>query len=404
MLRKFLLSSFIFTSLYIGFGVFISGRAISVLPPLSAPVLANGYYDYAGVINVHSLKSSGSGSYAEIVAAAQRSSLDFVIVTDTADFSPDQNAGGYFDRTLLMIGGEYPYLDTRILNFGFENVEHLSGHGRSQIMLSEILSRSEQDTRKGLFVLAHPTKNGFEWRGELPPGLNGIEIFNLKSIWQTAWFEKKLSFLASLFVYPLHADWALLRLYNSYPKHEIAIWDQANLSKPLFGYAGPDADARLRLPWGKRVEFPTYETYFSILGNHVLLSSELTGKADDDKHKILSALRKGNFYVSLDLVGAPRGFSSYAVDRAGAKHLIGSSVKNADTLVVDIGEKPIVPFEVLIYQNGEVIVSSNSVKTVHKILSPGSYRAEVKTRIQLPFPDGREWITWILTNPIQAIN
>src|SRR5690606_8360080 len=109
-----------------------------------------------------------------------------------------------------------------------------------------------------------------------------------------------------LFLYPINMRWSFTRLYASYQRPEIAVWDRENRSRKLVGYAGADANAKARSPFGGDWRIPSYETYFSVLRNHVLIKSELTGNSDQDQQKILQALKDGSFYISLDLIGNPQ--------------------------------------------------------------------------------------------------
>ena len=153
---------------------------------------------------------------------------------------------------------------------------------------------------------------------------------------------------------------------------------------------------------GRILEVPSYQTLFDIMKTHLLLKSELTGNFEVDKAKIYSALKAGQFYMSLDLLANPKGFSTYLKTAYGQQHLMGStlSFKKNLNLVIELPSKPLVPFQVLIYKDGDRILTSTSVKTTFPVLEPGSYRVVVKLRVLLPIPDGKKWIPWIFTNPI----
>ena len=61
----------------------------------------------SGVLHVHSVHSDGVGDVDEIVAAAKRARLDFVIITDHNDFDlkPQER---YSDGVLVIVGQESP--------------------------------------------------------------------------------------------------------------------------------------------------------------------------------------------------------------------------------------------------------------------------------------------------------
>ena len=389
----------------LGFGyvsiAFIFGRVdLKVRNELKTKPTPRKYHDYAGVLNVHSNRSNGSATIAEIHQAASNAKLDYIILTDTNDFEPPVNNEAYLDDTLLLIGGEYSYIDSRLINLNFTDTEHLQGPGRSQVIFADLLDKTKEDRpdETGFLLLAHPNKPGYEMEAPLPLGMDGVEIYNQKSIWQLAWLNKRSSFLWALFLYPINMEWSFTRLFASYTNPELALWEKENLKRPLVGFAGADADSNTRLPWGSW-QFPSYETYFSILRNHVLIESELTGDTESDSKKILGALEKGQFYISLDLIGNAEGFEAYVLAKDTTLYPIGSRVdlNKADKLIVDLGTKPEVEFRVIIFKNGERILSSNSLKTEMIIHSEGIYRAIVQVKLEFPF-EGERWVNWVVTN------
>jgi hypothetical protein len=80
--------------LHLAYGIVISFWKPTVLPSVPGPYTVNQYYDYSGVLNVHSQQSTGSGSLEEIVTAAQNAGLNFLILTDSNNFTPDLSYQG----------------------------------------------------------------------------------------------------------------------------------------------------------------------------------------------------------------------------------------------------------------------------------------------------------------------
>ena len=132
----------------------------------------------------------------------------------------------------------------------------------------------------------------------------------------------------------------------------------------------------------------------------MLLKSELTGEAEGDRKKIINALSDGNFYMSLDMLGDPKGFVAYIQD--GEKtHLMGSRVKYQPgmKLIVKLPRRPRVPFEAAFIKDGQHMMSSNSVDSEFDLHGPGVYRVIVRVFTNFTLPDGNKWITWLYTNP-----
>ena len=73
------------------------------------------------------------------------------------------------------------------------------------------------------------------------------------------------------------------------------------------------------------------------------------------------------------------------------------------SLEVTLPQKPDVPFDVVIYRNGERMMTSNSQTTQYYLTGPGAYRVMVRVIPTLPLPDGKKWIPWIYTNPFHIL-
>ncbi len=242
-MRKFIiLTCAVF--LYLIYGLYLAQYDVRILSEDLVPEPPRGFFDYRGVTNVHTLMSSGSGDVTRVIEAAQTAGLDFLSVTDLNIFEKPKSLAGYHGSLLVMLDGEYSYLNSRLLNIGATSERHLQGVGRSQVLFADLLSQAERDPELGLLVLAHPMKTKYRWSGEYPGGLDGIEVINLKEMWQEAWGKSKLSFFLSLLIFPFNERLALLRLFHS-PEDELRLWDELNRKRRIFALAGVDAEARL---------------------------------------------------------------------------------------------------------------------------------------------------------------
>lgn len=397
-MRKVLIASTVFFLIFV-YGLILSQLQVSVFPDELEPANYPGFYDYRGVTNVHSNRGMGSGTIQEVVRAAQDAGLDYLIVTDLNVFSGQPISEGYHRQLLLLSGNVYSYLESRLIHYDRLQRHSIESIGQAQVLLADLLSQTGADSEPDLLVLAHPSKPGYAWTGAYPSGLDGIEVINLKSIWQRAWSESKLSFIWSALVFPFNPKFALLRLYEE-PQAELNLWDQLSLSRPTIGIAGSEATARAGPLGSNYVRFPSYQLSFSLVSNHVLLRSELTGEAASDRRKILGALASGQFYMCLDVLGNPKGFAAYIKD--GDKiYPMGSRVKFSPgmKLVVRIPRKPTVPFETKFLKDGQELMASNSLETEYDLHGKGVYRVIVRVFPTLTLLDGQRWITWIYSNP-----
>lgn len=381
--KFFVLTSLIF--LYLIYGLYLAQYDVAILPEDLVAEHPKGFFDYRGITNVR------SGDLPAVIAAAQAVGLDFLSITDLNDFDKSTTFAGYHGNLLVTMDGEYSYLNSRLLNIGATTTRHLQGVGRSQVIFADLLSQERKAPDLGLMILAHPMKKQYKWTGEYPMGLDGIELVNLKEMWQQAWTRQRGSFLFSLFVFPFHEKLALLRLFEA-PEDELRLWDELSQRRRMIGIAGAGAEANLR--------FPTYETIFSLVRDHVLLRSEFTGNTASDTEKLSNAIRQGQFYISLDMLGNPKGFNAILRTRSGSSHVMGSELTYEEglSLEVTLPQKPKVPFDTVIYKNGERMMTSNSQVTQYYVNGPGVYRVLVRVIPTLPLPDGKKWIPWIYTN------
>lgn len=383
-MKKFIvLTGLIF--FYLIFGIYLAQYDVKILSEDLVPENPHGFLDYRGITNVR------SGELTEVIASAQAAGLDYLSITDLNVFDKPTSQAGYHSNLLVMMDGEYSYLNSRLLNIGATTSRHLQGVGRSQVLFADLLSQKHKDPDLGILILARPTNSRYRWTGEYPPGLDGIELINLKDVWQESWLHKRWSFLWSLFVYPFHEKLALLRLFET-PEEETTLWDELAEKHRMIGIAGAGAEEKMR--------FPTYETLFSLVRDHVLLRSEFTGNTASDLEKLASAIRQGQFYMSLDILGNPKGFNALVHTKSGQIFTMGSEIKFEPglTLEVTLPQKPKVPFDTVIYRNGERMMTSNSQVTRYFVNSPGVYRVLVRVIPTLPLPDGKKWIPWIYTN------
>lgn len=400
-MRLFGFLTFIIMSYFI-YGFYISQNDLKVINSTLKKITELSYYDYKGIINVHSDLSIGSSPITQIIKSAKNSKLDFMILTDLNEFSEKNLVEGYFDETLILSGSKISYLDSRFIVIPFQKQVLGRNLGDAQIKLADLLS--QEKSKDHLIVLAHPYKAGFSWTGPLPQGLDGIELINLKSLSHRAFDISKLSPLWSLFIYPFNSALSFIRLFNE-PTEELNLFDSSQSYGHFYGFSGAEASARAFPITDYLIKFPSYQKTFEIFSNHVILKSELTGNVKSDKTKILGALKNGNFYLSFDMLGDPKGFKCLIEDRSKS-FLIGSKVKWNKNLKLKISlpHKPNYFFETVIYRNGSRFNTINESTAEIEITQPGVYRVQVRVSPYFPLPDATKWITWIYTNPFFVIN
>lgn len=394
---------------YFVYGFYVSQLSFQVYPESIKNDSSTKYYDYRGVINVHTRDSIGSGTISQIVEAAQNTKLDFLILTDLNHF--DSTVEDFYANNLLfLVGGKYSYLDSRLIYYSAGSVKNDENHfdgnsnlgtnlGEAQLQLTDLLTKKAQDNHSSLLILAHPYKTGFDWVGEIAEGMDGLEIINMKSLAFRAWEISKASVLWSLIIYPFQPSLAFIRLFSE-PSEDINKWDTLGQTRRFFAYAGTEASARA-VPWSNYLlRFPSYQKSFELFTNHILLNSELTGQLQNDRQKVFQALKQGSFYMSFDMIGNPKGF--YAeVENGSRTYTLGSSFKlqPGAKLKVKLPHNIQDFYEVVIYRNGAREETFNEPNIEYAITQPGTYRVQVRISFYFPMPDARKWVTWIYTNP-----
>lgn len=399
MIKAVIAVSFLLISYFV-YGFYISQYEISVVPQKLKGENPSGYYDYRGVINVHSSISIGSSTPSQIATAAKAAGLDFIILTDLNAFEDNVHNDSYSQNVLFLTGGKYSYLDSRLIFYSSNKNLIGKNLGEAQIRFADMLTQTEGGNKESLTILAHPYKLGFSWSGDLSPGLDGVEVINVKSLSVQAWQHSKASVVWSLLIYPFNPEFSLARLFLE-PAEEFALFDRSSLQQKIFAYAGAEASARAIPLANYLIRFPSYQRNFEIATNHVLLTSELTGNLTSDRQKIFSALKKGQFYLAFDALGDPKGFVASLEDRTGRSYPMGSEIRLSKgmTLNVRLPSPPKNFFEIVIYKNGERFKTINEAEVSLPITEPAVYRVQVRIAVSMPLPDANRWISWIYANP-----
>jgi hypothetical protein len=378
------------------YGFYLAQFSTEIILPRLLVENPQGYYDYRGAVNVQSNLGRGSGSISEVIQEAKKTGLDFLIMTDAGKKAPGSDPSGYYSNLLVLYEREQRLIDARLLILGDRSPALVQ---ESSLFLTDLISQRDPQSREAMVILAHPFFNGPTWVGEFPPGIDALEVMNPRAMSHQVWVRSKGRVLMSLFVYLFNPRLAFLRLYQE-PEKELALWDFVNSTRKLFATGGAEATARAMPANNFFIQFPSYQSSFEIVSNHILLSSELTGRFFSDRAKVMQALKNGNSYVALNLLGNPKGFLAI-MKNGDFEYLMGSSLpyRPGLELKVNLPRRPIVPFEVVILKDGVVIFSAAQTRVDFTNSQPGVYRVEVRVQPRLAFPEKYLWAKWILTNP-----
>ncbi len=335
------------------------------------------YKDYKGIIHVHSRHSDGSGSLKNIVGAANRVGLDYLIITDHHTLRhKEEGAEGWYKETLILVGQEISPPTSHYLALGIEKtIDH------TKMGLQEYVD--EVNKQGGLGFIVHPDNQGKRcfllkarpWADWEAKGFTGVELWS----YMYDWLEPVNPF--NLLYYFLRPARAIKGPF----KKALERWDRLTQKRPIVAIGGVDAHARHILPGGILKLFP-YRQIFSTIRTHIL-TSPFQRDLDYDRSLIYSALRQGHTYLSYDYLAEASGL----MFRASAKNkeaIMGDEIKFSPELVLTASSPRSASLRLI--GNGKVIKESEGNSLEMPLSQRGVYRLEV-------YLEGKPWI---FTNPI----
>lgn len=369
------------------------------------------YTDYKGVAHVHSfLGGHSSGTFSEIISAAQSNQLQFVIMTEHVekDFSTSEMSLQGTHAGVLFVNGN--------------EVSTASGDrllvipGDSSLSTADKLPTAEvaktAKDHKSVVVIAYPEQ--FKGWGEIasvgldpitsehgPASGYGVEVYNvytnarqvnpIVALFDVLWSERS---------YP---DLLFATFYKR-PNEALARWDQASFAansagKPgVTATAGNDAHANVGISLndstGKTlmgIKLDPYETSFHLVRLHVLIpqSEILTTKS------LLEAIAAGHCYIGFDIFGETSGFN-FTAETPAATKIQGDEATLERNIQLNISTPA--SSRIVLFKDGSVIADESEVSNKKVgITEPGVYRVEVYLP-QLGKPVGDQ--PWIISNPI----
>ncbi len=343
-------------------------------------------------LHMHTHHSDGTGSHSDIAAAALRSGLQAVIVTDHNILVADQE--GYHSRDgkrVLVLVGEEIHDDTtarqnnHLLVFGTgQELAELAGD--TQGLIDRIAQLG------GVSFIAHPidpaapkfNQGDFSWDRWEVTGYTGIELWNgfsefktlLKNIPRALWYA----------YFPK-------RIAHGPIPETLLLWDRlTGEGNRVVAVGGSDAHAmHANLGPLKRTLFP-YEYHFKSVNTHLLLPTELTGDLETDRGLIYGALREGHAFVGYDLPHPTNGFR-FSTRTARGTAVMGDRITlTEDTrLQIDLPRKA----SCSLIRNGRKIAAWQRTRDCeYQVTDPGVYRVEA-TLFYKGLKRG-----WIYSNPI----
>jgi hypothetical protein len=354
---------------------------------------ASAYTDYKGVMHVHSsLGGHSTGNFTDIIEAANRNKLNFVVMTEHTSSLMDTSAMtlmGVHAGVLFVGGNEVSTASHDRLLLAPGSAEAAIAH---TVGTQEVLAR--QRAAGSLSFIAYP----HEFRSwEEVSDYDGIEVYNLYT--NTKKINYFVTFFDWLWSYRSYADLMFVRFYER-PVDELKRWDELMLAKnrKVVAIAGNDAHANVGFQLGDLtgksligVHLDPYERTFSVVRNHVLIEKEKPFTTES----LLAALASGHCYIAFDLFGDSTGFTFAAENNQGRK-IMGDEIELRDGVRLMVTTP--VAARVLLIKDGQVIRDED--KTASKefpVKERGIYRVEVYLTQLGPLVKDKPWI---ISNPI----
>ncbi|MCW2954090.1 MAG: phosphoesterase, PHP-like protein [Conexibacter sp.] len=342
--------------------------------------------DLACAVHVHSRYSDGSGTVAEIAAAAADAGVDVVLLTDH-DTLAARDAGDerWHGPVLVCVGEEVTQRPGHhYLAFGLEQpIDH---RGMTPREVAAAVAAAG-----GFGILAHPFSAGSPhfrflpkagW-DEIPPEATGFELWSLfcDTVERLPSLRAGMRFVAD-------PD----RVLDTARPEAIARWDELTAQRRITAVGGLDAhQVGLRLAGRVPLRVLGYRRSFRLLQTHVLLDQAPSGEAARDRDAVYGALREGRCYLARDSLAPARGFACWA-ERPGERVELGAETAADERFTLHVHLPRAATIRVL--RDGLAIAARHATDLELPADAPGVYRVEAWLHAD------RRSRAWIYANPI----
>ena len=342
---------------------------------------------------MHTRRSDGSGTVADVAAAAARSGLQFVVVTDHGDNMREPDPPAYMDGVLVIDAVEVTTTDGHVLGLGLGRAPYrLAGAGADVV---------EDINRLGGFAIAahvDSAKPSLTWRA-WDAALTGFEWLNADSEWRD---ESRWSLAGLLLPYVIRPAGALARMLDR-PELTLSRWDALSRDRRLVSLAAADAHARMGggedddARWWRQLSLPLpgYASLFQTFSLS-LTGVALTGRPVEDADLVLGALEQGHSFTVVDALAGPAYLDFVAT--SGLNVAIGGDalpLAGPVRIQARIAGPP--GARITLIRDGVPVAGVEGTSLDREFPQEAAvYRVEVG----LPAAPGSPPVPWVLSNPI----
>lgn len=352
---------------------------------------APGFREYKGVLHVHTfLGGHSTGTFDELIAAANSNGLDFVVMTEHYEER--------YDTSALTLNGTYG-------NTLFVNGQEVDTNDGGRFLLipgtSESPSFAKMDSRSflekvhaegRLAINNYPDRNrsnvtNFDGIEAYSLHINAKQINPLVGVPEILWSFSRYPELTFASHFRRHVSY--LGRYDSIAREKrllLTAGADAHSNKGYYLIADDEGNRHLGF------KLDPYEMIFRLVRMHVLLEEGIPLTRDT----LIEALRRGRAFVGFDVIGDTSGFT-FTAESGTQRGAMGDEVALAGGVKLSAAAPGVARF--VFYRDGESAGEFRDVsEAVFTADKPGTYRVEVY-REALGEPFDRE-APWIMSNPI----
>ncbi len=346
------------------------GWGLAVVRPERAARSAPPAGELRGAWHVHTTRSDGLGTLAEVLQAARQAGLQFVVVTDHNLLAPED--AGWHDGVLVIEASEASSRFGHVVAVGIPRALTPGERGAEPLEAIAALG--------GQAVLAHPFHARRPWSGWERGPWRGIEVVSNDTSWGEITVGRGWGrLLPGLAALPFDGARAVIGLVPATHREEAVL--EAGLRSGAARTRREDGSAappRVLLCSADAHGYPSYRAAFEAFSMHVPV--RVTGDAMVDGKAVLAALLDGRASCVFDGVAPASGIRLGGV--AGGELRLSA-------------EASLVGSEALLWSGGVVVASGVVEPGAIRFAcaggcGPGIYRAVVRR-------GGRPWI---FTNPV----
>ncbi|WP_211194282.1 PHP domain-containing protein [Pyxidicoccus fallax] len=344
-----------------------------VVPPKAgAPTWLRGAY------HVHTTRSDGEGTVAEVARAAKEAGLDFVVLTDHNDFKPP--APVWVEGVLLVPGVEIS-----------TSAGHLAAFGMTQPLKGMQAWMPPGDAVKavaaagGTAVLAHPVQERNPWTDDASTReVPGFELYSADTFFRQVASHPVSRLLPTVGAYLGNPGHGVMTMVSPEPG-PMERFLELSRERPRLAFCAHDAHG-----------IPSYSAVFESMAMYLpseLLPKPLPRDAVEAAAQVARALASGGALCAFRGLGEPAGFLLEGIHPERREARVG------DVLRVHVPGSPEEgTVEVRVWGDGRTGADGRSVE----LTGAGVVQVEVWARGPGRFI-GTEWRPWIVPSPVRVL-